>query len=125
MPFAKKLGATGNSASDFISLQATVTVLAADVGKTELVQYSKKTVVITPDQFGTPLIISINDVAVPEKGPLAIQVHLNASSCTDYLNNCYNIGGRPEFYDKFEVTNTGSAPQSYSNFILRLTRSNC
>jgi len=127
MPFAKKLGATGNSASDFISLQATVIVLAADLGKTELVEYSKKTVVITPNQFGTAQIISVKDVNVPEKGPLIVQVSLKASSCTDFLVAGCNInkGGKPEYFDKIDVSSTGSAAKVYNNFNLKLKDNNC
>lgn len=78
IPYAKKAGATGNNFYDFVNLQATIIVSAADVPNTELVQYSVTTKEITPSMYGTPQIITVSGVNVPEKGPLSIQVFLKA-----------------------------------------------
>lgn|SRR5690554_2514196 len=123
----KKIGATGNSAADFINLEATVIMLAADLGKTELVQYSKKTEVIKPDQFGTAQIISIKDVNVPQNAPLTVQVYLKASSCTEFLVAGCNInkGGRPEYYDQKNIGSTSTAPNVYVDFKMSVKKENC
>jgi len=62
IPYAKKVGATGNGVYDFISLQATVIVSAVDVKTTELVQYSVTTKDIDPSIYGTPQIITVMEL---------------------------------------------------------------
>lgn len=52
LQFAKKVGATGNTASDFVGVRLKVIVLAADLGSTELVQYSTQSKDFTPNQWG-------------------------------------------------------------------------
>lgn len=103
-----------NSANQYTNVLVTYTVHAYNSSQGATGAYETKQKVFTANYLGTPSVLELSDINIPEKGPFLITGTIETLDCVANVSDCpdWTKGGKMKYSISYSFIKDSSSPSS-------------